>query len=130
MQRTFVVTGLEFQDPESPSPPREVSNLGISTLELVKMANMAATGVRADLQINESSALDTLKEYYSEQTTLDWTFHLGGNAQSITMSLRWTKFDRSSGQIQIVRNVVMRDLIAEAEGPHAAESTGRPTATS
>lgn len=130
MQRTFIVTSLKFKDPKPTAQPVEVQNLGLSTLQLFKMSNMAATGVRADLQINDSSALEVLNEYYSKQTGLDWTFRFGGDKEPITIPLRWTKFDKTEGTIQVVKNVVMRDLIAEAEALSAQESTGRPNPTS
>jgi hypothetical protein len=74
-----------------------------------------ATGVRADLTIQDPSALEVLDSHYTHQTRLEWTFHFGGGARTITVPLRWTKFHRPDGTVQVVRNVVMRDLIAEAE---------------
>lgn len=127
MQRTFVVTGLEFQPPEPTQPSKTVTELGLSTVQLVKMADMAATGVRADLQINDTSALEALTNYHAEQTGLDWTFEFGGKAESITVSLRWTKFDKSAGQIQVVRNVVMRDLIREARPSSRKHTSATPS---
>lgn len=126
MHRTFVVTGLQFQPSESSRRPESVTKLGLSTIQLVKMVDMAATGVRADLQINDPSALDTLASYHAEQTGLDWTFELGGNAQSFSVSLRWTKFDKSAGEIQVVRNVVMRDLIHEASPSSSEDPSETP----
>lgn len=127
MQRTFVVTGLQFQPPNSSPRSEVITKLGVSTIQLVKIADMVATGVRADLQINDPSALNALAKYHADQTGLDWTFEFGGNAQSFTVSLRWTKFSKSTGQIQVVRNVVMRDLISEAR-PSSAEDMSKAPA--
>lgn len=123
MKRTLVVTGSHFEPSSPGEAPVQVSNMGLSTVQLVKMANADATGIRANLHINDSSALDALAHHYAEQTSLDWTFEFGGGAEPITVSLRWTKFEKDEGYVQVVRNVVMRDLIAEVGGSISADAS-------
>ena len=128
MHRTFVVSRLQFRPASTHEAPVTVEALGFSIVQLMSVSGHdAATGVRTTLKIQDSSALEVLSTYHAQRTRLEWTFHFGGGAQSITVPLRWTKFHRPSGTVQVVRNVVMRDLIAEAEAEHPDESVPQGT---
>ncbi|PQJ33253.1 hypothetical protein BSZ35_00350 [Salinibacter sp. 10B] len=130
MHRTFVVSRLQFRPASTREAPVTVESLGFSMVQLMSVSGHdTATGVRTTLKIQDSSALEVLSTYHAQRTRLEWTFHFGGGAQSIRVPLRWTKFHQPSGTVQVVRNVVMRDLIAEAEAkqpdgtaPHGTQS--------
>ena len=132
MHRTFVVSSLQFRPSTGTAPPTRVDDLGFSVVQLMRLSGpdaAAATGVRADLKIEDPAALSTLVAHFDQRERLEWTFEFGGGAQSITVSLRWTKCIPAMSMIQVVRNVVMRDLISEAEAPQAETPDDRASAS-
>ena len=122
MDRMFVVTSVQYRPEDSDAPPKCVDEIGFSLVRLMQLSGGEATGVRANLKVTDASALDDLAHHYTENTRLEWTFEIGGGGGSFSVVLRWTKFDRLSGNLQIVRTAVLRDLVREAEG------TGDPSA--
>lgn len=115
MDRTYVVSSLQYRPEPDPEPPTVVENLGLSLTQLMRLSGGEATGVRADLRINDLSARSELERYYSANTRLEWTFNAGGGGNAFTAVLRWTKFDPSSGRLQLVKTAVPRDLIADVD---------------
>ena len=86
MHRTFVVSSLQFQPSSTNDTPKEVTTLGFSVVQLMSVSgHETATGVRADLKIQDPSALEVLASYHTNQTRLEWTFRFGGGAGSITV---------------------------------------------
>ncbi len=126
MHRMFVVSTVHFRPSSDDVSPMSVRQLGFSTVQLMRLSGLNATGVRADLEITDPEVLDTLETYHAEQTELEWSFEFGGGARGITVPLRWTRFTRRTGHVQVVRNVVMRDLIAEVEGTDDTASQDLP----
>lgn len=116
MDRMFVVKALKYRPADTDTPPVAVDDIGFSMVRLMQLSNGKATGVRANLEVADPSALNDLARYYAENTRIEWTFEIGGSGGSFSVVLRWTKFDRISGTMQVVRTAVLRDLIREAEG--------------
>ena len=121
----FVVKALKYCPEDSNDPAVEIDAIGFSMVRLMQLSDGKATGVRANLQITDASALDDLAQYYTQNTWLEWTFDIGGGGGSFSVVLRWTKFNRLSGTIQVVRNAVLRDLIREAEGSDKTQTEER-----
>jgi hypothetical protein len=96
----------------------------------MRLSGGKATGVRANIQVADPSALDALAAHYTKNTRLEWTFEIGGGGGAFSVVLRWTKFDRLAGTLQVVRTAVLRDLIREAEGHPPDTSTGTASASS
>lgn len=115
MDRLLVVRSVQFRPEDIPTPPTPVDKLGFSLVRLMPLSGRDATGVRANLKIEDPTALTELASHYSENTRLEWTFDIGGGAGSFSVVLRWTKFDRLTGSLQVVRTAVLRDLTSELE---------------
>lgn len=132
MDRMFVVKALKYRPEDADTPPVAVGDIDFSMVRLMQLSNGEATGVRANLEVADSSALNDLARYYAENTRIEWTFEIGGSGGSFSVVLRWTKFDRISGTMQVVRTAVLRDLIREAEGRPDTEddSDDAPSSTS
>jgi len=123
MDRLFVVKEIEYRPENSNDPPVTVDDLGFSMVRLMRLSGGKATGVRANLQVADPSALNDLAAHYTQNTRLEWTFKIGGGGGAFSVVLRWTKFDRLAGTLQVVRTAVLRDLIQEAEGSPPDAST-------
>jgi hypothetical protein len=115
MDRMLVISALEYSPPEPDASTFRVEDLGVSLVRLMQLSEGEATGVRANLQINDQAALNNLARHYAKNNRLEWTFDIGGGGGSFSVVLRWTKFDRLTGNLQVVRTAVLRDLISEAE---------------
>jgi hypothetical protein len=115
MDLTYIVSAVRHRPENTDRPPKSIDRIGYSMIQLMRLAGPQATGVRANLQVNDSSALDELARYYANSRRLEWTFETGGGGGSLSVALRWTKFDRDTGSLQLVRTAVLRDLIGEAE---------------
>jgi hypothetical protein len=129
MDRLFVVKAVSYRLEDSADPPVEVGKLGFSMVRLMQLSGGEATGVRANLQVTDPAALNDLASHYTNNTWLEWTFEIGGSGGTFSVVLRWTKFDRLAGTLQVVRTAVLRDLIREAEG-HAPPTAAPPNASS
>jgi len=123
MDRMFVITAITYRPTDTDGPPTRVTDLGFSLVRLMQLSGADATGVRANLQITNQAALNDLAHHYSNNTRLEWSFEIGGGGGSFSVVLRWTKLDRPSGTLQIVRTAVLRDLISEAESTQTDAST-------
>ena len=115
MDRIFVVRSIQFRPPTSDAPLTSVDDLGFSLVRLMRLGGQQATGIRANLQVKDQAALSELVRHYSTNTRLEWAFDIAGGGGSFSVVLRWTKFDRLSGSLQLVKTAVLRDLISEAE---------------
>jgi hypothetical protein len=115
MDRLLVVRSVQFRPEDTTAPPKTIENLGISLVHLMSLSGRSATGVRANIRVHDRAALTELASYYGENTRLEWTFEIGGSGGSFSVVLRWTKFDRLTGRLQVVRTAVLRDLIADIE---------------
>lgn len=115
MDRMFVVKDIKYrpEDSDEPSPP--IDEIGFSIVRLMQLSGAQATGVRANLQVKDQAALNDLARHYAKNNRLEWTFDIGGGGGSFSVVLRWTKFDRLTGNLQVVRTAVLRNLISEAE---------------
>jgi hypothetical protein len=72
----------------------------------MQLSEGEATGVRANLQINEGQPSTILRGIMPKNNRLEWTFDIGGGGGSFSVVLRWTKFDRLTGTLQVVRTAV------------------------
>lgn len=122
MDRMLIVTGIQCQ-PSADAPSFEIDQLGFSLVHMMRLSEGAATGVRAELQIEDDDALAQLAQYHENNTDLRWHFSFGGGARSLSVRLRWTKFDRQSGYVQVVRTAVLRDLLGELDASDPADSS-------
>lgn len=121
MDRMLIVTGIRCE-PSTDAPAFEIEQIGFSLVHMMRLSDGAATGVRAELQIEDEDAVERLETYYENNTELRWHFSFGGGAHSLSVSLRWTKFDRESGYVQVVRTAVLRDLLAELDARDPADA--------
>lgn len=121
MDHMYVVSSVRYRPENSDQAPKSIDQIGFSMIRLMRLAGPNATGVRVNLQVNDPAVLDDLAQYYSDSRRLEWMFEIGGGAGSLNVALRWTKFDRDSGSLQIVRTAVLRDLVREAERDPDAE---------
>jgi hypothetical protein len=111
----FVAKRIAYRPANSDDPPTPIEEIGFSLVRLMRLSDGEATGVRANLRITDQDALCDLARLYTENQRVEWTFEMGGGGGSFRVVLRWTKFDRLAGTIQVVRTAVLRDLIREAE---------------
>lgn len=114
MKQTFVIKSARYWPSDESDPPQNVDDLGFSLVQLMRLSDGDATGVRANLQVRDQDALTDLARHYMNNTRLEWRLTIGGGGGAFSVVLRWTKFDRLTGCIQLVRTAVKRDLIAEA----------------
>jgi len=127
MDRMFVVKSLQYRPEDAADASwTRVDDLGFSVVRLMQLSGREATGVRADLQIQDQDALNTLARHYAENTRLEWWFKTGGGGGAFAVVLRWTKFDRLTGTLQVVRTAVLRDLISEAEDSATSSADDAP----
>ena len=112
----FVVKDIKYRPENLDDPPTSIDEIGFSIVRLMQLSDGEATGVRANLQVRDHDALADLARYYTENTWLEWSFEMGGGGGAFSVVLRWTKFDRLTGNLQVVRTAVPRDLISHAEG--------------
>lgn len=123
MDRMLIVTGIRCE-PSTNAPTFEIEQIGFSLVHMMRLSEGAATGVRAELQIEDEDALERLETHYENNTELRWHFSFGGGANSLSVSLRWTKFNRESGYVQVVRTAVLRDLLGELDAGDSADAPG------
>jgi hypothetical protein len=124
----FVIKSLHFRpDEEANASWVSVDDLGFSVVRLMQLSGRKATGVRADLKIQDQDALNTLARHYTENTRLEWRFEIGGGGGAFAVVLRWTKFDRLTGNLQVIRTAVLRDLISEVKDEKSTETRSEGT---
>lgn len=127
MDRMFVVKSIQYRLAESENSTwASINDLGYSVIRLKQLAGRdAATGVRAKLAIEDQEAIQALARHYATNTRLEWWFEIEGGCP-FSVVLRWTTFERSTGDLQVVRTAVLRDLIAEAEQKGSSSSDREP----
>lgn len=116
MDHLFIVKSLHYRPKDAADASWiAVDGLGFSAVRLMELSGREATGVRADLKIQDRDALSDLSRHYAKNARLKWRFDTGGGGGTFAVPLRWTKFDPETGKLQVVRTAVRRDLIGEME---------------
>lgn len=124
MERMFVVRSASCSRDRTPSSWSTVKGLGFSVARFVLSSRGPSPGIRVDLVIEDQSTLTELAVCYANELDLHWTLGFGSETTPVTIPLRFKRFDRLSGHVQLARTLVPGSVHGNVDFENAPRGDG------